>query len=186
MDPQKNVNPAAPAASDEEKDLNSQAGAPEQDVTNVSSADNATPQEAGADAGLGSEPVTPSTSPTAPTVTPDATDPLGAAAPTNPTTGDTPAEGPVDQPSIASETPVSDASSAPADVTGLTPDPSTPPVDAAPSPLPGNTDQPASFEQGVPATAPAAVPHGGDKKTVFVLLGVAVVLIAAIAALYLM
>jgi hypothetical protein len=49
----------------------------------------------------------------------------------------------------------------------------------------GMSDQQVPADPNVPAVAPVAAPHN-DKKTIFVLLGVAIVLIAAIAVLYFM
>lgn len=189
MDPQKNVNPAAPAATDEDKDLRPQTDVPQYTGLNA-------PQDG---AGVTSDGASPAGDESTPGVTPDAAvntpvpdratvnaEPVTPAPSADVTNAVDPAG---EQPSIASD-PASPAenpmtgSVTPTSVTGTTPDMSTPPVDASQSPLP--TQAPGQqFEQGVPATAPVAAPRG-DKKTVLVLLVVAVVLIAAIAALYLM
>lgn len=190
MDPQKNVNPAAPAATDEDKDLQQQTEAPQDTGLNA-------PQDgAGVTSDSAANPAadesTPGVTPDAAanTATPDQATVNAESATPAPSAEVTDAVDPAgQQPSIASdptgptENPMT-GSVTPTSVTGTAPDMSTPPVDANQNPLP--TQVPGQqFEQGVPATAPVAAPHG-DKKTVLVLLVVAVVLIAAIAALYLM
>lgn len=188
MDPQKNVNPAAPAATDEDKDLRPQTDAPQDTGLN-------TTQDSD---GVTSDSINPVDDTTTPGATPDAA--VNTPVPDQATVNAEPASpmpspevtSAVDpagqQPSIASDAgspanPIA-GSVTPTSVTGTAPDMSNPPVDAGQSPLPSEAPS-QQFEQGVPATAPVAAPRN-EKKTVLVLLVVAVVLVAAIAALYLM
>lgn len=105
----------------------------------------------------------------------------------------TPTEAPVEAstdapvPATMPEAPVADTAAATPDTTPA-PDLGPVPTDSAtPAPAGGTVtpgDDPAS---AVPNTAPLPATHGhGDKKTVFILMGVAIVLIVAIAVLYFM
>lgn len=192
MDPQKNVNPAA---SDEDKETAPQTESTQEPTTPTTPADISMSSDPTADAA-------PKDDETAPVT--DTTPTTDATAPTDVVMGgdqsaDTPAPADVNTPAIdpmatSPATPTPDQQPADgmptpeavptASVTGIAPPPADDNMLDPQTPLGGASVTPA--DNNLPATAPAALPHTTDKKTIFILLGVAVVLIAAIAVLYFM
>jgi hypothetical protein len=194
MDPQKNVNPTT---SDEEKDAAAvQPGASQDPTTtpaaptddlSMGTAADTTPKDDAAmsmpdmsdeskpatDVALGGEDQTPPADPTATTApTPDMAPPASV----------TPDQPPVS--AAPDTTPPADTSAPANPVSGVTM-PSADMTPDAQGPVSGTTVAPGSDPSAMPQTAPAAAPHG-EKKTMLVLVGVAVILIVAIAVLYFM
>lgn len=187
MEPQKNVNPAA---SDEDKGLSASSASQADAPTPIDPAATASPDATGGGMGNVSDASVASDSSG---VTPpaDSSSKAGTGVPADLTATMTP-----DEPSgsvsasadssvpVTASVPSATDSSVPADSTVATPNPATS-TDLAPADTSSNPVTPPSVDSGIPAAAPVVAPHN-DKKTVFILLAVAVVLIAAIAILYFM
>ncbi|HEU4914598.1 MAG TPA: hypothetical protein VFT16_04310 [Candidatus Saccharimonadales bacterium] len=166
MDPQKNVNPTA---SDEEKVTTPLADAPQEPATPTE-----TPEEALPTPNMEDE------SPASATPVTDAAEGGDEQQASLASTPDTTPVATPEQPS-SEVAPSADANPAPP-VSEATMPQSDAPTDLQ-APLGDSTVTPGTEPSAMPPVAPAAVPHN-DKKTIFVLLAVAVVLIAAIAVLY--